>query len=489
MDDNALQTDADERLRSWYLARLRKAALQAQAGSDLTPATLVRTDRDALEKLIAEPARTSSSEPKLDAKAKFTDAAPLTFSIALVAINALLFVWILFDEPCSAALLPIARMFFLILLVLSSGAAIFLSRLLAHRKATLAALAERERAIAESTMDAFWSLGADFRFISVSPTTRRLLGYQVLDLAPMNLFALLTPPEQERVQQALNAAKSRRDAAKIETQIKNKSGALTDIELSIEYSLHEATYYCLLSDISERKQVERLKDQLTAMLSHDLRTPLTSLQFSLALLLKDNGGRLTDDGLTIVKTGQNNVERLIKLINQLLDLYSLEAKQLKLYSRSIEASVIIQNTLEAIESYAEKKNIDIRVEADELLLQADPDRLTQVLVNLVSNAIKYSPDGGDILLSVHRLPASATVEVRVTDSGPGIAEEHKNSVFDRFYQIESSSPKTASQKNEASTGLGLAICKAIIEAHGGTIDVDCTPGKGASFWFRIPAAR
>jgi PAS domain S-box-containing protein len=484
MDNHSLQTDADERLRSWYLARLRKAALQTQAGSDLTPATLVRRDRDALEKLIAEPARSAAPEPNLKAIAKLTEAAPLLFSITLVAINALLFVWILFDEPCSAALLPLARLFFLVLLVLSSATAVFLSRLLARRKATLGALAERERAIAESTMDAFWSLDADYRFIAVSPTTRRFLGYQAEDLTPINLFALLTPPEQERVQHTLNAAKSRREAAKIETQLKNKSGSLIDIDLSIEYSLQEANYYCLLSDISERKQVERLKDQLTAMLSHDLRTPLTSLQFSLALLLKDNAGRLTEEGLSIVKSGQHNVERLINLINQLLDLYSLEAKQLKLYPRPVEASAIIRDTLEAIESYAEKKNIEIRVEADELSLNADPDRLTQVLVNLVSNAIKYSPDGGAIVLSITRLPASPFVEVRVTDTGPGIAEEHKKSVFDRFYRIESASLKT-----EASTGLGLAISKAIVEAHGGKIDVDCTPGKGASFWFHIPAAQ
>src|ERR1700733_3958005 len=178
MDNLVSEKDADERLRSWYLARLRKTALQAEAGSDLTPATLVRTDRDALEKLIAEPALTHSQIPKTDAVARLKEAAPLLFSTALVAINALLFVWILFDEPCSAALLPIARLFFLALLVLSSGAAIFLSRLLAHRKATLGALAERERTIAESTMDGFWSLDADFRFVAVSPTTQRLLGYQ-----------------------------------------------------------------------------------------------------------------------------------------------------------------------------------------------------------------------------------------------------------------------------------------------------------------------
>ncbi len=137
MDKPLLQTDADERLRSWYLARLRKAALQAQAGNDLTPATLVRKDRDALEKLIAEPVKSSAAASKQELVSNFKSAAPLIYFIALLLINMLLFIWILLDEPCSAALLPIARLFFLMLLVLSSASAMFLLRQLRRSNATL----------------------------------------------------------------------------------------------------------------------------------------------------------------------------------------------------------------------------------------------------------------------------------------------------------------------------------------------------------------
>lgn len=285
--------------------------------------------------------------------------------------------------------------------------------------------------------------------------------------------------EIDRVKQTFDDAKSGGASKRVETQIRGKNQSLTDVDLSVHYSVSESSYYCILTDISERKEIERLKDQLTAMLSHDLRTPLTALEFSLALLLKDSSGSLTEEGRSTVKAGQSNVTRLIGLINQLLDLYKLEARKLQLYIKDTPVCDVIRATLESIENVAEVKSIEIEVEAEELSITADPDRLTQTLINLVSNAIKYSPERTTVIISARKSIDNAFIEIRVTDAGPGIAKEHQQSIFERFYMVGAD--------RAGSTGLGLAISKAIIEAHGGTIGVDSEPGQGASFWMRLPA--
>jgi signal transduction histidine kinase len=224
--------------------------------------------------------------------------------------------------------------------------------------------------------------------------------------------------------------------------------------------------------------VARLKDQLTDMLSHDVRSPLTALEFSLALLLKESAGSLTDDGEQIVKTAQRNVTNLITLINQLLDLYKLDASRLQLNVRPTPLSSLIRSTLEVAERLAEAKAIDIEVEApDEVLVEADADRVTQCLVNLVANAIKYSPENSTVIIRGKR-EAEKMVEIRISDQGPGIAPEHQECIFDRFYM--------AGPEHTGSTGLGLAITKLIIEAHGGTLGIDSSAGAGSSFWIKLP---
>jgi PAS domain S-box-containing protein len=476
------QSSSYQGLKSWYLARLRKAALAAQAENDMTPATLVLRDRQALEDLIAE-----AAQPTPEDTPRKREYLPWVFCAFIVTTNILMLIWLVFDEPCLPALIPTAKAVLILLLLLSTVPAFACARLLDRKGATLAAMTQREDAIADYALDPFWSVDSSYKFIAASPAMHGLLGYQGNELINISFIDLVPDVEKERIKQtfdgAINNAKSGAVTKKIETQIRSKNQSLTDVELSVEYSVQESSYYCVLSDISERKEIDRLKDQLTAMLSHDLRTPLTALEFSLALLLKDSSGSLTDEGKGIVKTGQNNVARLINLINQLLDLYKLESRELRLYLKDMPVAGIIAPTLESIENFAESKSIDIHVEADDLSVIADPDRLTQVLINLVSNAIKYSPANSTVVISVRKPRADSPVEIRVIDSGPGIAKEYQQSIFERFYMVESSKAEKV-----GSSGLGLAISKAIVEAHGGTIGVESELGKGSSFWFQIPEA-
>ena len=279
-------------------------------------------------------------------------------------------------------------------------------------------------------------------------------------------------------------AQESKQVQKFETQMLRGDGSLVDLELTAEFSPSDDAFYCVAVDISQRKEVERLKEQLMAMLSHDLKTPLSSLRFSLALLGSSTYGELTEEGQSVLQVGENNVTRLIDLINQLLDLHKLDAHQLKLSLKDVPVSEIIQPALEAIESLAEQKNVDVTIEAEEISVRADKDRMLQVLINLLSNAIKYSPANGEVLLTVKKLKGDWLAEFRVKDSGPGIAKAHRQLVFDRFYRVASEDGNT-----EEGTGLGLAISKAIIEAHGGKIDVESEPPNGSSFYCHIPAVK
>jgi PAS domain S-box-containing protein len=473
-----------ERLRAWYLAHLRKSNLVGDIASGVTPATLIKRDREALEMLIAdsEPVQPSHSGSNSFATRL---ARPYFKSVLLIGIvNGLGAFWLLSGFGSSVSNEWTPRFGLALLLVLSGIFLAILAKRFYRSEVTLQAVTQREQAIADYAYEAFWSVDADYNFVAINPAFERLLGTRNFRHLQKSLFSVVPADEHERLKQCLTTAKDSKQVQKVETQMLKDDGSVVDLELTAEYSISDATFYCVAVDISSRKEVERLKEQLMAMLSHDLKTPLSSLRFSLALLGSSTYGSLNEEGQNALKIGENNVTRLIDLINQLLDLHKLDAHQLKLTLKDVSVSEIIQPALEAIESYAEQKQIDVDISADEIYVRSDRERMVQVLINLLSNAIKYSPPGSKVVLAVKKLSGDWLAEFRVTDSGPGIAKEHRQLVFDRFYRV----PQEDGNSEEG-TGLGLAICKAIVEAHGGKIDVEGGPPGGASFYCHIPAVK
>lgn len=228
------------------------------------------------------------------------------------------------------------------------------------------------------------------------------------------------------------------------------------------------------------KEAARRKQELVAMVSHDLRTPLTSVQASLTLLGAGALGALTEKAQKEVNVAENNTTRLINLINDLLDIEKMEAGKLKMAPQMTPLMPILERSYEGVDAFAGQHDITVEMPNTPLMVFADADRIVQVLVNLLSNAIKFSP--ADTFVTVTVDQQESWVAVRVIDRGRGIPPSHITSVFQRFQQVE------AADGNRArGTGLGLAICKAIIEGHGGTIGVESQEGHGSEFWFRLPA--
>ncbi len=230
----------------------------------------------------------------------------------------------------------------------------------------------------------------------------------------------------------------------------------------------------------KRAELEKIKKQFVAMISHDLRTPISSVTSTLELLGVNAWGQLNDTGQAKVRMAETSLRHSMQLINNLLDLEKMESGTLVLELQNTHIQKLLQRAIDAIFQLAEKKSIDVFViEEEDVAIEADEFRLTQVLINLLGNAIKFAPPSSEVNIGLDQTE-SGFLMVKVMDQGPGIPEDHQNLVFERFHQAPSTS-----EKAKEGTGLGLAICKAIIEGHGGTIGVKNNKSAGSCFWFRI----
>lgn len=226
---------------------------------------------------------------------------------------------------------------------------------------------------------------------------------------------------------------------------------------------------------------EQRKQEFMSMISHDLRTPLTNVQASLEFVIEGHHGELAPGAKEWLNRAHDNVQTILGLIRELLEIERIESGNLNLEYSDIDVDDLLRRAVSAVIALAEKKKITIkRPKVDELLyLSADDDRLSRVLINLLGNALKFSPNNTTITIGVKEL--MEVIEFTVSDEGRGIPADHVARIFDRFQQVTADDARVL-----GGSGLGLAITKAIIEEHGGTIIVVSDVDKGTTFTFRIP---
>lgn len=260
------------------------------------------------------------------------------------------------------------------------------------------------------------------------------------------------------------------------SRLLKKEKLLPTLQGNDEIAQLDAVFHQMATSLEE---VQRLKQDFVNMISHDLKTPLTSIVGNLALVSADAFGPLSERGKHIVSTSEKQAARLVNLINDLLLLEKIEAGGFELHLTRSELSEIISDSIEAVSQAATDHSIVIEAPKTEAQIEVDAMRLEQVLINLLSNAIKFSPDHAVIKILVDETPQF--LEVKVVDQGRGIPAVHRQDIFEKFKQIEPSD-----SREKGGTGLGLPICKLIIEKHDGTIGVESAEEKGSTFWFRIP---
>jgi PAS domain S-box-containing protein len=234
-------------------------------------------------------------------------------------------------------------------------------------------------------------------------------------------------------------------------------------------------------DITERKEMERIKSEFIATVSHELRTPLTAVVGALGLLKREAAGKIPATAAMFLGMAQQNSDRLAALINDILDIEKIESGSIRLRMAAVPVARLLERAVSLNTPYASQ--FDVRLELRQPLpdaaVRGDEDRLLQVLTNLMSNAAKFSPAGTAVVVSCET--TDHTVRIAVTDHGPGVPEEFRRRIFQKFAQADS---KDTRQKG--GTGLGLSICKAIVEKLGGTIGYQCEPGQGTTFYFDLP---
>ncbi|MBS0374641.1 MAG: PAS domain S-box protein [Proteobacteria bacterium] len=238
-----------------------------------------------------------------------------------------------------------------------------------------------------------------------------------------------------------------------------------------------------IENVGHRREMDRLKSEFVSSVSHELRTPLTSIRGSLGLLSAGVLGELSERARHMVRIALSNCERLVGIINNILDIEKIGAGRLTLELQRVDAGALLRRAVEANEPYAAKYEVRIRLAdpGDGLEVQADPERLMQVLANLLSNAAKFSPAGSEV--TVRASPSGEAVRFEIADPGQGIPEEFRGRVFERFAQADASNSRSA-----PGTGLGLYISRQLIEAMHGTIGFSSATGEGTTFYFELPRA-
>ncbi len=235
----------------------------------------------------------------------------------------------------------------------------------------------------------------------------------------------------------------------------------------------------VLANMDELKELDKAKSEFLSIASHELRTPLTSIKGSLNLMNQGVVGKINDAATSLLKIAETETDRLIRLINDLLDLAKIEARKFPLKKQWTSLNEIIDQTLASMKGFGQPTGVQLISEVVDVNVYVDKDRIQQVLTNLLSNAIKYSPSNGQVSV-ICRTDEHQHLYVDVVDQGPGIAPEDQEIIFQKFRQA-------TSQQNPLvkGTGLGLAIAKALVEEHGGEIGIRSAPQRGSTFYFTL----
>jgi len=351
-----------------------------------------------------------------------------------------------------------------------------------HDMATLLQQAsEKERAIVENAQDVICSLDSEGRFVSANPAIEKLLGVKLDDLAGIQVTELIVDEDVSKALAYFNKVQESKETRPLEVRMRTKSGANLDTLWSAHWSDKDETLFCVIHDMTARKQAERLKEEVVVMVNHDLRTPLTTVQVSLELLKESEKGKLSPKSEALIEAMTLSCNQVLRLTNDLLDLDRLESGRLELELENCNLGVVAQRAVEMTQGIAHKQKIKVTPDVHPLIVKGDAQRLEQIVTNMLTNAMKYSPLGSSVTLTVRPSPDRTMAMVAVTDQGPGIPEAMKSQVFDRYRQVKENLGKV-----KDGSGLGLAICKALVELHGGKIWVEGSPGQGSTFIFTVP---
>jgi PAS domain S-box-containing protein len=348
----------------------------------------------------------------------------------------------------------------------------------------------------DNAADLICSLDQEGKFLSVNPFVETMLKQRSEDLLNKHLHDITVGADSLAAEEYIRKACTSEQVSVFELKLARADGSYLETRWSAFWSVVEKRLFCVVHDVTEEKRISQMKEDFINMISHDLRSPLTSMLGSMSLVNAGALGPISPEVDQQISLANRNIKKLVAFVNDILDFQKLGAGKMVLDRNRCDLAALIDNSVEVVRGLAEAKNVELRKSDGRCNIYCDGSKIEQTLVNLLANAIKFTPAGTTVTIAVSEQPDA--IETSVTDCGPGVPDELKDRVFEAFEQV----PTRGKQEG---SGLGLAIAKMIVAAHGGSIGVrDATAGtqtpaltdvfgrriaednRGSTFWFRLP---
>ncbi|MDH4134519.1 MAG: PAS domain S-box protein, partial [Gammaproteobacteria bacterium] len=362
-----------------------------------------------------------------------------------------------------------------------------LEQQVADRTSELAHTRTRLQAVLDNVLEAIISIDEYGTIELFSHGAEQLFGYRPEDVMGHNVSILMPEPFRSQhdryLQQYMVTGRAKIIGAGREVECLRRDGSIFPGELSVTETAIEGrrVFVGMIRDITERRRIDKMKNEFISTVSHELRTPLTSIHGALGLMAGGVTGALPGTTLQLVSVAHRNSERLLVLVNDILDMERIATGKMQYDMALRRVSAMMEQSVEANRGYALKYNVSY-VLAERLpgaTIRVDDTRCTQVLSNLLSNAAKFSPPGGQVIISASR--RDGAVRIQVSDSGPGIPAHFHDKLFQKFSQADSTD-----SRQKGGTGLGLSISLALTEAMGGRIGYEPNVPCGSIFYIEFP---
>lgn len=356
-------------------------------------------------------------------------------------------------------------------------------------RADLERLSHQNELILNSAGEGIYGLDLAGKITFINPAAAQMLGYDIKELHNQPMYEMVDHSTAEgvayswlanpiyqtiqtgKIHYVTNETFSRKDKSNF--PVEYVSTPILEKEQIVGAVI-------IFKDITERQIIDRMKDEFVSVVSHELRTPLTSIRSAVGMLASGRIEAPSAKSQRLLEIAFDNSNRLVRLINDILDLERIKSGKVTMIKSSYDALDIMQDATESLQSIAEKADIKLKVNPVNITLWIDRDHIIQTLTNLLSNAIKFSSPQTTVILDAC-LQSQDMVRFRVRDYGRGIPSEHLETIFDRFQQVDASD-----SRDGGGTGLGLAICRSIVQQHGGQIWAESSLGKGSTFSFTLP---
>ncbi|MDX6459246.1 MAG: two-component system, OmpR family, sensor histidine kinase VicK, partial [Acidobacteriaceae bacterium] len=357
-----------------------------------------------------------------------------------------------------------------------------------QKEEELNALTRRHESILDSVGDGIWGMDMEGRLTFINRSGAEMLGYSPQELLGQNMHALIhhsradgTPYPVE--ESPIFGSVQRETPLHVDDDVfwrkDGKSLPVEYVACPLVESGQVDGIVVAFTDVTERRRLDRMKDEFIATVSHELRTPLTSLRAALGLVASGALEKRPEKVRPMLDIALANCDRLVRLVNDIVDFERIGNGSLPLHKSEWNAIDLLRRAMDPERSSAARAGLTFRIDAQPVDVWADGDRILQVLGNLIRNAIKFSEKGGEIRLAA-RASSDQEVTFEVQDQGAGIPPEKLDLIFDRFQQADASDSRM-----QGGTGMGLALCRGIVNQHGGRIWVQSNPGRGSTFYFTV----